>query len=104
MDYRTNAPRIEDPPMLPPGPATKCPACGAEALDEFEDSTGPENTPIRTVVGRHEMSRLPAPRACTPRKRFYRGFFRWCKVEGAHLHEHCRNCGHDWLTRFAGET
>lgn len=103
-DYRNQAPRVEDVLMLPDGPAVRCPACGAESLDTFLESTKRvSGESVRTVTGRHKDSQITAPLACTDRKRVRIGFLRRCKIDGDHLHEHCKNCGHDWLTRFAGE-
>jgi hypothetical protein len=87
--YRNAAERIEDAETLPVGPAKRCPACKTERLTH---SSGEHNP----------YSKLPAPRACSPAKRVSIDWFNRCSIKGSHLHESCTNCGHEWLSHFAG--
>lgn len=104
--YRKAAERIEDAETLPVGPAPACPACGLRAIADYElvtratDDGGREQ--IQVTMGRVEKSPLPDPVACSPVKRVRVGLFRNCKIDGSHLHERCKVCGHQWLTAFAG--
>jgi len=102
--HRTIAPRIEDAPTLPKGPSQACPACGEAAIPMRVDTSLKEDKNYAyKELGRHPKSPLPRPRACSPAKRVRVRFFRRCNVSGSHLHESCKNCGHEWLTSFAGE-
>lgn len=89
MTYRTGAPKVDDAEILPIGPAKRCIACRTERTLFSTGETSPS-------------SMLPAPRACSPRSRVLVGFFSRCSVDGEHLHESCKNCGHEWLSRFGG--
>jgi hypothetical protein len=88
--HRVPATRIEDDPILPKGPSAKCPACAA-LPNKYSDGNY------------NESSNLPAPVACFPERRVSVGIFRRCSVQGSHLHERCKVCGHRWLTAFMGE-
>lgn len=106
LSYRNGAERIEDSETLPVGPAQACPACGMKRL--FASTNGSDvadsKTTIVALVGYHSDSPLNYPTACTDSKRIKIGMFRKCKVPREHLHEHCKACGHQWLTAFAGAT
>lgn len=100
--HRTPGEVLPDgPEPLKIGPALACPACGAEALDEYRESVGADGELTRTATGRHEKSSLAQPRACTLRARVRVGWLSRCSTLGEHLHEHCTVCGLEWLTAFA---
>jgi hypothetical protein len=89
MTYRLPSPRVEDAETLPPGPTKQCPACKTKRLTYSDGDHNP-------------TSKLAKPRACCADKRVSLGWFSKCQVGGAHLHESCENCGHEWLSAFGG--
>lgn len=84
---------IPDGKPLDPGPAQKCQACGRSEYVTSRYTDGKPRTTSPT---------LEEPRACTPGARIRTVLFSRCKEPGEHLHEHCRACGHSWITAFAG--
>lgn len=99
MNYRHAAPRIpEGRALLQNGPAKTCKGCGAKrdvhAGSEILDEPAGAYT---------KASGLHQPIACTPARRHNVGWFSRCAEPGEHLHEHCKVCGLQWLTAFAGE-
>lgn len=104
--YRKAAERVEDVETLPIGPAKKCPACQFGRI--IVDDTGKkkldaELTSAYQAMAYHITSPILTPRACSPAKRISIGLFSRCRIDGNHLHESCKNCGHEWLSRFAGD-
>lgn len=102
--YRVPGAVLADgPEALAKGPARRCKGCGAEALDAVTGGFRALPNDDRPVVGRHEDSPLPMPRACTAARRVRVGWFGRCEGRGEHLHERCRLCGLQWLTAFVGD-
>lgn len=91
--HRIPGETIPDAEPLDPGPAQKCKACGRSEYATSRYTNGSVRTKAQA---------LEEPRACTPGARIRTGFFHRCKEPGEHLHEHCRACGHRWITAFAG--
>jgi hypothetical protein len=95
--YRKPGEPIEDgPSLLPKGPASTCPACGADRITLLRTS----DNAAKAFVGYSDHSPLKEPCACTPKRRIEIGLWRKCKEPGNHLHEHCKVCHLQWLTAF----
>jgi hypothetical protein len=111
------------PAPLKKGPAQTCKGCGASAVpDRVDVAHSREPHHAWMSLGRHALSPLPPPQACTPAERVEVGKrsvgirvpFLWfwtrtvpveqpfyCCEPGEHLHERCKVCGLRWLTAFA---
>jgi len=101
VTYRSQGVNGFDGQVLASGPAERCEAQREVASAEI--STFPFVGD--TIGGSYKgTSPLAAPRACSPSRRVSVGWFRRCRLFGAHLHERCKVCGHKWLTAFASAT